>query len=219
MHTSTTDRTADQWAADFAARLAETDPGWTTEPSRVYESRAVAYLLGPGADERIRIEVRYDDYGRPTGALDIDTDFGELLTFTPPGSCRRTGTMTKTDDPEEMIAVLCEVIANTRQILPEARETRIRSDADDEQRIATLAEIATRLPMAPITSPTATSGYFGREDGDIVGRISADRHGAVSVDLRLSRAEALELADYLTQRRRHIGEDTEINDYDGPAPF
>lgn len=218
MTTSTTTRTADQWAADIAARLSNTEPGWTSQPSAQHERRCVAYLIGPGQDERIRLELPHDEEdGTPSGTLWADADFGSLARFARPNGL--TGTSSTTDDTEELITALrTEIIPNMRAALPACRAGRDQAAVVDAQRAAILAEVGQRIELDPERDPTKPPVYFGRRNGQIVGRIDPYRDG-IAFDLFVTYPEALALADYITQRRRSIGDAPAPDDYTGHAPF
>ncbi|WP_280304145.1 hypothetical protein [Nocardia abscessus] len=219
MTTSTTARSADQWAADIAARLNDAEPGWTSQPSAQHERRCVAYLIGPGEDERIRLELPHDNHGTPTEELWADVDFGPLAPFIayPVGP---KSTSTATDNTEDMITALrTNLIPSMREALPACRIGREQAASEQAQAAAILAEIGERVQLDPERDPTKPPVYFGRRDGYIVGRITTYSGNRIAFDLFLTYPEALALADYINQRRLSIGDAPAPDDYDGPAPF
>ncbi|WP_433635474.1 hypothetical protein [Nocardia sp. CA-120079] len=221
MQTSITSRTVDHWTADIAAQLSNTEPGWTAEPGSPNEPRSVAYLIGPADDERIRITLLHETNGTPTGTLKIEADLADLEDYAPPGTYSSLRETQSTDVPDEiMMALRTDIIPAMREALPACRDKRNAIAAAEDKRAEILREITKRLPLnIRHPKPRATCAHFGHHGGQIVGRIAVYPDDEVAVDLIASYPEALELAEYLAERRKLNGDAAEPDTYDDEAPF
>lgn len=222
--------TADQWSADLAAHLSTEDRWsnhWTARPGTPIEPRSVAYLIGPADDERLRLTLCHDSNGTPTGKLKIQADLAALEEYSPPGTHHHqlSATYPTTEPPDQIAAAVREnLIPAMRQTLIACREKRNQIAAAEDKRATIMREITRRLPMSPDPKPRTDTAFFGRLDGHIVGRITVYRN-EVAFDLCVSDTEALELAEYIAQRRKQLddyddetGDHDATDDYDGP-PF
>ncbi|WP_033247121.1 hypothetical protein [Nocardia carnea] len=225
MENSATPYTADQWSADLAAHLSAEgrwSNHWIAQPGAPTEPRSVAYLIGPADDERLRLTLLHDSNGTPTGKLKIQADLAALEEYSPPGTHHRLSATYPATEPEQIAAAVREnIVPALRQALIARREKRNQIAAAEDKRATILREITHRLPMSRDPRSRTDTAFFGRSNGHIIGGVTAYRN-EVAFDLCVSYSEALELAEYIAERRKQLDDyDDEPDDHDdyvGP-PF